>query len=198
MGRIVIVRDFARAIHEQGSNVSDVIVDGGGGENITAEHYADAGDDSYPLKTDYAITVNTKRKGGESIVGYADVINIPKAQSGDKRIYARDSNGDAIVDVWLKADGSANIANDNGSITLQPDGSISVINSSGSITLQAGGDVNINGVVIDTAGNITSPSTITGDTVVASSSLTADGKEMVDHIHTGGIIMPGNVTGPNQ
>ena len=122
MGRIVIIKDFARALRENGARVSDVIVDPGGGNNITGEHFSSAGDDTFPLTTDYAFAANNQRKGGSSIVGYIDPINIPKALSGEKRIYARDSNGDAICEIWLKADGSILISNDNGNAELKADG----------------------------------------------------------------------------
>jgi hypothetical protein len=177
MGRIVSVENFARALR-QGNNISDVIVDSGGGENVTSEHYADAGDDSFPLTTDFAVTVGIQRSGGRVVVGYADVINTPKALSGDKRIYSRDGTGTAIADVWLKSDGSINLTNANGSIVLL-----------------ANGSVNINGAIIDASGNITSPGTVSAPNIVGSGSVQASGKELVNHLHLAGT-PPGN-TGPN-
>jgi len=177
MGRIVIVENFARALRDS-SYVSDVIVDTGGGESVTAEHYSAPGDDSYPLTTDYAAIVHTQRTGSNAVVGYADTLNAPKSLQGDKRIYSRDSNGVAIADVWLKADGS-----------------ISLVNANGSIVLGANGVVTINGVIFSTSGDVTAPGTITAPNLVGSSSVVADGKELAGHLHLAGV-PPGN-TGPN-
>ena len=163
MGRIVIVKDFAREIRPNGSRVSDVTVDPGGGNNITGEHFSSPGDDSYPiLGIDYGAAVNVPRSGGAVIVGYVDPINIPKALEGDKRIYARDSNGDTIAEVWLKFDGSIVISNDNGTFELKSDGSI-----------------DMNGVTIDASGNMVIPGT-----------LSVSGKDFTTHIHIGSPTAP--------
>jgi len=187
--------------------------------------------------------------GKESIVGYADTINEPKALAGDKRIYARDSSGAVVVEVWLKNTGEAEISNANGSVFLRPDGgtiittpestfdakadgsikgsnnngsfelqtdggsvtatplctfeakadgSIKGSNANGSFELQTGGDFLVNGVTIDTSGNITSPATITGVNLVGSTSVVANGKELAGHKHPAGTLkdsVPLAVTG---
>jgi hypothetical protein len=126
MGRIVIIKNFARALREGGERVSDVIVDPGGGANITVQHYADPGDDSHPVMSDRGVIVGTPGKGRARIVGYADLINTPKALVGDKRIYSRDSNGASIAEIWLKNDGSIVVSNTNGNFELKNDGSIDI------------------------------------------------------------------------
>lgn len=209
MGWINKILSFTRVVRN-GAKVSDVKVDPGGGPNITAENYSPAGDDAHPLTTDYALSVGVPRSGGAVVAGYVDPLNEPKAQAGEKRIYGRDANsGAVIVEVWLKNDGTAVVSNDNGSITLRPDGgtvtttpastfdaaangSIKGDNGSGSFELTVGGDFLVNGVTIDTAGNITSP------TSVAAPSIVADGKELAGHTHpiTSGSSAPGP-TGAN-
>jgi hypothetical protein len=181
VGRITRLLSFVRAL-ANGAQVSDVKVDPGGGENITAQHFAPAGDDSHPLPNDYAAIMPVQRTGSEVAVGYLDPLNEPKAQPGDKRVYARDAGGAAVVDVWLKNDGTATTANSNGvsellpdgthlssnsngAFELKPDGSIKGSNSNGSFELQAGGDFLVNGVIIDTEGNITSPATVQAQTI---------------------------------
>lgn len=207
MGRIGVLLSFSR-VERNSAKISDVKIDPGGGPNITAEHFAPAGDDSFPLTTDYIVTNEIPRTGGETVVGYVDPINTPKATAGDKRIYARDANSGANVnEVWLKNDGSVLVSNDNGSVLLRADGgsvittpastfdaaangSIKGDNGSGSFELQSGGDFLVNGVNIDTSGNITgalnitASATVTGATVVASTSLTVAGKEMGGHTHS--------------
>lgn len=210
MGRIGKLLSFVRTIRRD-ANVSDVKLDPGGGANITSEHFADAGGDAFPLTTDYVIAVDLKRQGAASVVGYVDPINPPKSLEGEKRIYARDpTTGLVIVEVWLKNDGEATIFNANGSNTLRPDGgsvvttplstfdsdadgSIAGVNGNGDFELQAGGDFVVNGVTIDTAGNITSPTSVSAPSVVANS------KELAGHDHpiVGGSSAPGP-TGPNN
>lgn len=184
MGRIGRLLSFVRTLRN-GSKVSDVKIDLGGGENILSEHFSDAGDDSFPLESDYVLTSQVPRSGGQVVAGYLDPINAPKALPGDKRIVGRDqATGLVVVDVWLKSSGEAVTANDNGSFTLNPDGSIKGINGSGSFELEVGGDFRVNGVVIDTSGNITSPAKIDAVTVEATTSLLAATKEIAGHDHT--------------
>lgn len=199
MGRIGKLLSFVRTLRN-GSKVSDAKVDLGGGENILSEHFSDAGDDSFPLDTDYVLASQIPRAGGHVVAGYLDPINEPIAMPGDKRIFARDpATGIAIVEVWLKGDGAALVSNANCSFTLDPAGSIKGINGNGSFELEIGGDCVINGVVIDTSGNITSPAKIDAQEVDAATSLIAAGKEIVAHTHpiTGGSSAPGP-TGPNN
>ena len=123
-----------------GAKVSDVKLDPGGGDNITGVHFADPGDDSHPLTTDYAATTDVPGSGAQAPVGYADIVNEPKAAEGETRKYGRDpATGLYVNEVWLKADGSVIIANANGAIELKADGS-----------------VDINGAVISAAGEVTS------------------------------------------
>lgn len=144
------VLSFLRVIRND-AKASDVKIDPGGGPNITAEHFSSAGDDSHPLPGDFAVTNDVQRSGGEVIVGYLDPLNDQKANPGDKRIYARDANtGAMIVELWLKNDGSTVLSNANGSLTLQ-----------------ANGDFLINGVTIDTNGNISTSGTVNADDVTA-------------------------------
>ena len=173
MGRVAKILSFLR-LTRNGAKVSDVKTDTGGGVNITAEHFADAGDDSFPLTTDYALNIDVPGSGNEATVGYLDPINTPKAEAGDKRIYARDaSTGAVVVEVWLKSDSSAIISNSNGAIELQADGT-----------------VNINGLTIDATGALVSPVSVSAPSVLA------NGKELAGHDHPAGT-PPGN-TGVNN
>ena len=125
MGLIARVKSFTRRI-AGGAKLSDVKVDPGGGANITGEHFADSGDDSHPLDSDYAAAMPIRRSGGAVVVGYADPINTPKAAAGEKRIYGRNAAGAAVNEVWLKADSSVIISNALGAIELKADGSVDI------------------------------------------------------------------------
>ena len=163
MGLIAAVIAFARR-----TDHSETTVDPGGGSNITADHFANPGDDSYPLDTDFAAVVSNGRTGGGAAVGYADPITTKKAGPGEKRIYARDAAGAVVCEIWLQSDGTIVVQNDNGGMELAPNGS-----------------VNINGVIIDAAGDITAPG-----------SLVLNGNELDGHLHLAGT--PPGDTGPNK
>lgn len=172
-GRIAKILSFTRTVRN-GARVSDVKVDPGGGANITAEHFAPAGDDSHPLNTDYSYAAPVENTGRRVIVGYLDPKNTPKAELGDKRIYGRDpSTGVAVVEVWLKNDGTAVISNGTGTMELQPNGTF-----------------NINGVTIDITGAIVTPTSIISPSVIANS------KELAEHTHPAGT--PPGDTGVNN
>lgn len=157
-----------------GANVAGVQHDPGGGAVATGDHYSAPGDDAVPLPGDYAITTDVRREGGEDVVGYIDPKNEHKAGPGEKRIYGRDpSTGDAVVELWLKSDGS-----------------MIGQNALGFFALLANGNVNINGVIIDPSGNITTPASVAAPSIVAS------GKELAGHDHPAGT--PPGDTGPNN
>ena len=205
MGRVAAILEFVRALRND-VKVSDVKVDRGGGDNRTLEHFADSGDDSFPLPMDYVASVDQDGTGRESAVGYLDPLNEQKATAGDKRIYARDpATGAQVVEVWLKSDGTASTENDNGSSVLAPDGSVTGTspngsftlaadgsvtgtNANGSFVLQAGGNFVVNGVTIAANGDVTIPT-----------SLTLASKEIAGHDHgiNGGSSAPGP-TGANN
>ena len=205
MGWVARVRSFVR-VTRNGAKISDVQVDTGGGPNVTPEHFAPPGDDSFPLDTDYATGHSVQQTGRVAVTGYIDPKNTPKAQKGDKRIYARDSSsGAVVVEVWLKNDGTGTLSNDNGSVTLRPDGSAIITtpgstfdakadgsikgdNGSGSFELQTSGDFVVNGVTIAANGDVTIPN-----------SLNLNNKEIAEHDHaiTSGSSAPGP-TGVNN
>lgn len=114
---------FIRGIRND-AKLSDVKLDPGGGPNVTAEHFSAPGDDAHPLAGDYVVNVSIQRSGGSAVVGYLDPKNDQKAAAGEKRIYARDSGGASIVELWLKNTGEATLVNSNGYLTLKPDGEI--------------------------------------------------------------------------
>jgi hypothetical protein len=162
---------------------SDVVVDRGGGDSRTAQHFGAPGDDSHPLPGDFVATTGQAGTGRDSAVGYIDPLNTQTAQPGDKRIYARDAaTGEQVGEVWLKSDGTATIVNDNGTFTLAPTGSITGSNANGSFVLQAGGAFVVNGVTIAANGAVDIPS-----------SLTLAGKQIAGHTH-GGVAAGGSNT----
>jgi len=150
VGRLAKILSFVRTVRNE-AKVSDIKADTGGGANITAEHIAPAGDDSFPLENDYVALNSDSGTGREMAIGYIDHINEPKAGKGDKRIYARNpETGNTVAEFWLQGNGSILCSNENGSFELQ-----------------SGGDFLINGVTIDTNGNIATAGKVNADDVTA-------------------------------
>lgn len=118
MGRLSQLLSFVRQ-SISGVFTTDVQVDPGGGANVTALHAADAGDDSYPLAGDTAITAPSSGSGREVVVGYVDTANEPKAAEGEKRIYARKPDGTLACALWLKANGDAVFEDANGAVVAR-------------------------------------------------------------------------------
>lgn len=213
-------------VTRNGSNVSDVKVDPGGGANVTAQHFASPGDDSWPLENDYVCLVPTQRENVNNAVGYVDPVNEPVAQRGEKRIYARDADGAPVVETHLKntgeritfnsactviqnPDGSVKIFNDNGSIELKADGSTEITNTSG-VTMQnnidgtfkafnGAGFINLlaSGIVNINSCTIAPTGILTTSTGIYADSLKIDNKELKDHTHSG-VSTGGANTGTNN
>lgn len=82
------------------------------GQNVLADIYAASGDDSPPLPDDMLYLADNDATGGRSCLGVVDQVNAPEAEPGEKRLYARDSNGAPVVIIWLKADGTLELNGD--------------------------------------------------------------------------------------
>lgn len=146
---MAFIADVLSFIREtvNGQQTPRVKVDQGGENTSTPGHFADAGDDSQPLPTDVAVCVDGPGSGSAQVVGYQDPTSAPKAGAGEKRIYSRSGPGVVACEVWLKS---------NGELVIE--------NAAGIITLATDGTVDINGAVIDLAGNVTTALQISLDT----------------------------------
>ncbi len=125
MGIISKVLSFLHT-EENSDKVTEVTVDPGGGANVSGIQYSPVGEDSQPLKGDFAVSVRIPGTGVSVVVGYLDSKNEQKSGAAEKRIYARDSGGDSVVELWLKNDGSAKLCNDNGAVELKADGDVDI------------------------------------------------------------------------
>jgi len=199
---------FVRVIRNE-AKLSDVKIDVGGGDILTAEYTHPSGDDSFPLPDDYVSAVRIPRSGRILILGFVESDAQQKALKGDKRIYARNENREEMIELWLKSDGTATLNNANGSFTLSPDGKFVTTNPNGTYTLNADGShkgenangnfqllangtMDINTATIDPGGNIIATS-------VSAPSIKVNGKELDGHDHEieDGSSAPGP-TGPNN
>lgn len=176
MGLIATILDFL-SVNRNDANLNDVIVKPGGGNNVTAEQYIPI--DKQPLLTDYAFIVKDSGTGRHVVLGYTDPINQSEANAGEEGIKGRNINGSIVCRIFARNDGTIQVNNDNGFFTLSPDGNI-----------------NINNVIINPIGNITTPQSIMAQNINVTDSLRAGGKEIVNHTHPAGT-PPGN-TGVNN
>lgn len=204
MGLIGSQLSFARVLLD-GIHSTDAKIDTGGGENRTGKIFGTPGDDSPPMAEDYAVAVDDPRTGGVAVVGYIDPNNAGTAEAGERRIYSRDESGAVIAEVYLQKDGSVSVLGAGASLELGADGAVAMANGPGSIAIDAAGVVTINGVTIDTAGNITTGATVAAADVAATGSVEAPsvvgaGLELVGHAHAYAGLTPPAVgtTGPNQ
>lgn len=119
---------------------SEVVIDLGGGNNVSGDNYTPVGDDSQPLPDDRAVVVSVIGTGAVVVAGYKDIKNTPVSNAGEKRIYARDASGNSAVELYLKNDGSAVLSN-----------------SVGTVELKNTGDVEANGATVDITGDVKTP-----------------------------------------
>lgn len=181
MGKLAIVKEWI-----VNGLITRVTANPGANMNLTPRHFSAPGDDAQALAGDAAHLAKTGRTGSYSILGYADAKNAPRANAGEKIIYARDeATGAIVVEIWLKNDGTALMKNANAEIELSPTGEIKGENSNGVFQLDSSGNFNVNGVTIDSSGNITSPGTVDAQTVEAATSLKVATKEVNGHTHAG-------------
>ena len=78
------------------------------------------------------------------------------------------------------------LTNGVGTISIASNGDVDFNNGSGFIKIDTAGNINLNGVIIDSNGDITAPN-----------SLILNGKEIDGHTH-GGVQSGGSNTGPNN
>lgn len=179
MGLIGFIKSLTRATRQDGTKVDEYVVDLGGDEFLTAEHFGPAGDDS-PARTDDRVAIYGITGRGRAVcLGFIDANNEQLAQQGERRLYSRDGAGDRVAQVWLKGNGSVRTENASGYYELKPDGT-----------------VDANGTTIAPNGDITCPGKVTAQEIVAPS-IKVNGKELNNHSHPG--VTPGGAnTGPNN
>ena len=165
-GFIAPVLSFTRRIRNN-ALIGDVKANPGGDANITVEHMGPPGDDSPPLDRDSVGAFSVQGTGRFVAGGYADTRNSNlTAGPGEKHLYGRNpNNGLAVSELFLGDDGS-----------------ILISNAFGSISMTDSGLITINGVTIDTSGNIVSPAEIT-----------ASGVTLTGHKHA-----PGSLATPTE
>lgn len=87
------------------AEVTEVKVDLGGNDLLTAQHYQPSGFDAHPLPDDYILLAPGPEAGSYVIAGYLDGKNADVSRPGDLRLYVRDGNGEVKGELHLTNDG---------------------------------------------------------------------------------------------
>ncbi len=134
------ILSFVR-IARNDAKLSDVAVDIGGGEILTAENSQGSGQDAHPLRDDNAIVSRVPRNGAFVVVGYVEPDATLKAAPGEVRTYARNDDREEVAEIWLRNTGHVDINNSQGSLRITPDGTITLDNGGGTVTVDADGTI---------------------------------------------------------
>ena len=130
---------------------SEVKVDLGGNNVVTAVYYPDLCEDAFPFEGDYAFVESSAGRGNWVATGFLDPKLAPLAQNaGERVVFSRSAQGVVAAKLHLKTDGTI-VVND-GAVVIGADGSIT---TEGSITAQ--GDVTANGEVTAKADTVPIP-----------------------------------------
>ncbi len=107
MARIGEILEVIRTETDQGTPSTDLKVDLGGGNIVTATLYQPPGDDSLPLVGDYAILVDAGGRGVWVATAFMDPSLVPVAGPGERVLSARTALGELAASLHLKADGTS-------------------------------------------------------------------------------------------
>jgi hypothetical protein len=128
LGRIATVQKVENIV-DDGVQLPEVTADPHGGSSVRAEHFADPGDDSFPLPGDAVAIEPGVGTGTEQATGYNDPKTPRKAAGGEKRIYSRKPTGELAAELWLKGDGTVVLkVYGDSPIQIETDGQV-VVNS---------------------------------------------------------------------
>lgn len=125
MGFIALLKQFFKT-ERKGTPLSEAIVDPGYGNNSTATVFAPAGDHANPLPGDYAALFPVRGSGRVVVVGWSDAKVENTTKPGERRLYSRTASGQVAAEIYISADGSIEIKNGSGGITLKADGAVDI------------------------------------------------------------------------
>jgi len=125
MGRIAIVLDIEPNT-DDGEDIRDIKVDLGGGDVRRVPMLNAPGVDSAPRIGDYVVLVSHPGDSGFIAVAYDDSAVESQAESGEIRVYSRDSGSAVVAEIWIKSDGSISVQNGSGYVKLEPSGRVDV------------------------------------------------------------------------
>ena len=130
------------------ANIGDVTHEDS--EFDSAEWWQHVGFSSRPRKPEAgkqsAQVVTVRRSDFDACIASRDVRDsdvFSGLDHGETAIYSMGASGAGTARVFLRGDGSIEIENANGSITLKPSGAVEIKNSTGNVSLDASGKVSL-------------------------------------------------------
>ena len=171
--QIGIIRKDVQGVEFTPSPLIEVPVHFMGG-NFSTEYQIDEGDDGFILFSQRCID-GWKTTGGVAVNpimrfhDMSDAVFLPGIRSQVNVLTDFENNGIRLRNktgahyVWLKNDGTIELKNENGNVTMSPDGTIDA-----------------NGAIITPVGAISSPVSLSAPSIIV------DGKELKDHTHIAG------------
>jgi len=117
-----------RRVADDGTPITDIQVDAGAGDILTAELYQPPGVDSLPLPGDSVLLQEAPGTGGKAAIGFDDPLNPGVAADGEHRGYSRKADGTPAAEYWLKANGDVVIKSfvPTGTIFIESEGPVIV------------------------------------------------------------------------
>lgn len=153
MSLLADVIAFVREV-VNGVSVPVTSIDRGAGRGSSSYHFGPSGDDSPPLPGDVAACLErVAGNGSTAAVGYQDPKNAGKALPGERMMYARNPQGEVVLEVYLKGDGSFLVESKTGSaIELKTSGTVIVDASSIKLGRTASTGVAYEGAIVTGTG----------------------------------------------
>ena len=140
-GFIAKILSFTRTMRN-GVPIDSLKVSRDGGITTLIDHMGPPGDDSPPLDSDYASGYPIEGTGRFVVGGYRDVLNEGTALQGEKRLYSRNLDGGIEAVISLRRDGTVEVENASGRVTLAAEGDVEAENALGSFALTSDGELN--------------------------------------------------------
>lgn len=109
MARIGEILEVIRTTSDAGAEQTDVKIDLGGGNVVTAILYQNPGEDSHPLAGEFALCVESVGRGGWAMIAAMDPRLVATAMAGERIVASRTALGALAAKVHLKADGTTEI-----------------------------------------------------------------------------------------
>lgn len=128
-----------------------------GDESITAELLLGPGCDAMPLPGDEVLLSEGEGTGEMYAMAFGDSKNAGTAENGEHRIFARDTDGAVVCEVWCKKDGTVSIKTLKGdaAFEIKPDGGLNYNN--GAFICDKQGNAKFAGEVTAMAGTPEAP-----------------------------------------
>ncbi len=144
MGRLGNILEIS-SVDKEGVKTVEVRIEIAANHIITPAQFLAPGVDAKPLKTDMAVTTSVPGNDKHAVVGYLNAADVDLSKPGEIGLYSRNALGARVATVYLKKDGTIEMENLTGKVTMSPSLGLTIQNGPGSIIISPAGSVSING-----------------------------------------------------